>query len=204
MVKVAAFLLTLAVIASCGDDSSDSASTGVTSPVSASDAAHDYCNSSGGEAHTARPYWNTNADRPDWSALAGSVELCRFDSDEENAEERSSIFVDLDTLYSTDPTLAGVAYLSKVPPTLPKQPSANPANANCTALGGSSQFGTNVNGGGWVTDDRPTDVIDLCVFPDLSFVDEFGILYYSQGTVRGADLSTVMRFDESKLPQIFG
>ena len=29
------------------------------------------------------------------------------------------------TLYAEEPTLAGVAYLSKVKPTLPPQPSAN-------------------------------------------------------------------------------
>ena len=87
---------------------------------------------------------------------------------------------------------------------LPEEPSANPATFNCAALGGSAEFGSNVGGGGWVTDDRPTEVVDLCVFPDLSFIDEFGIFYYSDGTVRGIDLATVMRYDAEPLPGIFG
>jgi hypothetical protein len=46
--------------------------------------------------------------------------------------------------------------------------------------------------------------VSLCVFPDRSFIDEFGIFYYADGAVRGADLSKVMRYQPgSKLPAIF-
>ena len=144
--------------------------------------------------------WNTNSDPENWLELGGAVELCRF----ENSADDTRIYVDLVTLYSEQPTLAGVAYLSQVPLSLPRQPSSNPATFNCAALGGSAQWGSGVSGGGWVTSDRPTEVVDLCVFPDLSFIDEFGIFYYADGTVRGKDLSTVMRYDADPLPGVFG
>ncbi len=82
-------------------------------------------------------------------------------------------------------------------------PSANPATVNCAALDGSSQFGLAGSSGGWVTDDRPDEVFNLCAFPDLSFIDEFGIFYYAGGVVRGQDLSKVMRYHPAVLPNFF-
>jgi hypothetical protein len=35
--------------------------------------------------------------------------------------------------------------------------------------------------------------MNLCVFADMSAIDEFGIWYYAAGTVRGADLAPIMR-----------
>lgn len=199
---VAALLLTAAA---CGDDrdgsdASDSSSAGTTDGVAA---ARRSCTDHGGDALVARPYWNTNADRELWLELAPTVELCRFESGDPDADETTRIYVDLDTLTSPEPTLAGVAYLSKVPPTLPDQPSANPASVNCTALGGSAQFGGGVSGGGWVTEDRPDEVVDLCVFADRSFIDEFGIFYYAGDVVRGIDLADVMTYQPDRLPRIF-
>jgi len=34
----------------------------------------------------------------------------------------------------------------------------------------------------------------LCVFPDLSSIDTWGLTYYADGTVRGADLSDLLRY----------
>ena len=191
-----AVLLALLVwTAACGDDESDlpggSAET--------LEAARQHCVDSGGEALTARPEYGTNSDPEAWLDLAGGAELCRF----ENADDDTRIYVDLVTLYSEEPTLAGVAYLSRAGPALPEEPSANPATFNCAALGGSAQWGSGVSGGGWVTSDRPTEVVDLCVFPDRSFIDEFGIFYYSGDAVRGIDLATVMRYEPDELPGIF-
>ena len=165
------------------------------------EAARDRCVDSGGEALAARPEFGTNGDPETWLDLAGGVDLCRFETGE--GDETTRIYVDLVTLYSEEPTLAGVAYLSRVEPSLPEQPSANPATFNCAALGGSAQFGSSVAGGGWVTSDRPTEVVGGCVFPDLSFIDEFGIFYYAGGVVRGVDLATVTRYDADPLPEIF-
>ncbi len=189
-------LCLLVCLAACADDSD---SAGGDDEL---DDARQHCTDSGGDAVTARPEFGTNGDPDTWLDLGGTVELCRFETGE--GDEATRIYVDLVTLYSEQPTLAGVAYLSRVPVSLPEEPSANPATFNCAALGGSAQFGSTVGGGGWVTDDRPTEVVDLCVFPDLSFIDEFGIFYYSDGTVRGIDLATVMRYDADPLPGIFG
>jgi hypothetical protein len=41
------------------------------------------------------------------------------------------------------------------------------------------------------------------VFPDGSIIDSFGILYHSQGIVRGADLTTRFRYRPSRLPDVF-
>jgi hypothetical protein len=185
----------LVCTAACGDDSADA-------PAAADEtlaAARRHCAESGGEALIARPEYGTNSDPEAWLELAGEAELCRF----ENVDDDTRIYVDLVTLYSEEPTLAGVAYLSRVGPMLPDQPSANPATFNCDALGGSAQWGTGVAGGGWVTSDRPTEVVDLCVFPDRSFIDEFGIFYYAGDVVRGTDLATVMRYAADPLPAIF-
>ena len=41
----------------------------------------------------------------------------------------------------------------------------------------------------------PDDVVvALCVFPDLSFIDEWGLAYHSAGDIRGKDLMTAMKF----------
>jgi hypothetical protein len=44
-------------------------------------------------------------------------------------------------------------------------------------------------------------VMNLCVFADGSAIDEFGIMYYAAGTVRGADLAPLSRYQPGdKLP----
>lgn len=196
--KVWVVAIAVSSVAACSDDSPNAAADEL-------DAARAHCTDAGGQALVAQPIWNTNAGEEAWLPLGGEVELCRFESGEPGALETTRIYVDLVTLYSEEPTLAGVAYLSRVPPTLPESPSANPARTNCAALGGTAQFGSGdgVAGGGWVTSDRPTEIVDLCVFPDLSFIDEFGILYYADGTVRGQDLADVMRYQPDRLPAIF-
>jgi len=64
-------------------------------------------------------------------------------------------------------------------------------------LGGSDLFGgINAAGGGWVLDSDPDDVLETCIFPDLSSIDSWGLLYHSQGIIRGQDLSTVLRYKD--------
>ena len=141
--------------------------------------------------------------RARWLKLAGTTELCRFENGKPGAMTSTRLYVDLDTLYSTTPTFAGVAYLAKIAPPKDTPPSANPASAHCSALFGASQFGWSDKGGGWVTDDRPNEVFNLCVFADMSFVDEFAIWYYTHGIVRGRDLAKVMRYRPAQLPNFF-
>lgn len=100
-----------------------------------------------------------------------------------------------------------LAYLSKVPPVRPPQVSANPAAYNCTTgLGGARSFGNGpAASGGWVDEAQPTFVVmQLCVFADMSAIDEWGITYYAEGAVRGADLATKIRCRPGRtMPQVF-
>jgi putative hemolysin len=164
-------------------------------------AAREYCTSAGGEVQTRAAMWNTNADPSDWVDLGRSIELCRFEADD---EARSRIFVDLMTLWSEQPSLAAGAYLARVP--MDADPAqGNPATTYCHDLGGSAQFGTGAQGGGWVNADDPTDqVVAMCVFPDGSMIDEWGIAYMSGGEVRGADLTPLFRSDTEAYPPVFG
>lgn len=183
--------------------SSGSASaSGSAGPAPSEAAMEQYCEQSGGQVQGRDPYWNTNSDQSQWLALAGSATMCRFQADD---EAMSRIYVDLQTLGSTAPTLAGLAYLSKVP--MPSGTGgANPATLYCTKeLDASSSFGGGASGGGWVAPGDPDDVVvSLCVFPDGSFIDEWGLAYHSAGDVRGKDLTTVMKYQPSgSLPPVF-
>jgi len=166
------------------------------------EAAEAYCAEVGGTVQPRQAYWGTNADQADWLALAGTASMCRFQTDD---EAKSRIYVDLATLASKEPTLAGLAYQSKVP--MPSVTGgANPATSYCSKeLGGSSTFGAvGAAGGGWVAMDDPDDVVvALCVFPDQSFIDEWGLAYHSNGEIRGKDLATVMQYQTADLPPVF-
>ena len=207
--------ITLLAVAGCGSSSgrptSSSAGAGsatapssTSSPATASatdgSAGTAVCTKAGGTVQSRRAYWNTNGSESSWLELAGSTTMCRF-----QAEDGSRIYVDLTTLSSTEPTLAGLAYLSKVP--APSSTSgANPATIYCSKLDASSGFGTGgASGGGWVNQKDPVDkVVSLCVFPDLSFIDEWGLTYHSGGIIRGKDLATVMAYQPGgTLPAVF-
>jgi putative hemolysin len=187
---------------SSASQSSAPASTAGSSVAGGSAAAEAYCQSKGGEVQDRTAYWGTNGDQASWLALAGTTQVCRFQADD---EAKSRIYVDLTTLSSSEPTLAALAYLSKVP--MPASTGgANPATGYCSKeLGGSSTFGAiGASGGGWVAKDDPDDVVvSLCVFPDLSFIDEWGLAYHSDGSVRGIDLATVMAYQPSSLPPVY-
>src|SRR5262249_58551719 len=137
----------------------------------------------GGTDQVRQAVWGTNNDPSTWVRLPGQAELCRFQTLHDQAN--SVITVDLKSLYSTGPTLASVAYLAKVPP--PPFTGGNPATVDCAALNGSSQFGNTVAGGGWIEQGATSsdDVVNLCVFPDGSFIDDWGITYHAGRVVRG-------------------
>jgi len=166
------------------------------------EAAEVYCVQEGGTVQPRQAYWGTNADQANWLALASTASMCRFQTDD---EAKSRIYVDLATLASKEPTLAGLAYQSKVP--MPSVTGgANPATSYCSKeLGGSSTFGAvGAAGGGWVALDDPDDVVvALCVFPDQSFIDEWGLAYHSNGEIRGKDLATVMQYQTADLPPVY-
>jgi hypothetical protein len=178
---------------------------GASEAASAGSAARDYCTAQGGTLVDRVATSNTNGDPSAQLQLGGRMTFCEFE--EGSGDSTTRISVDLTTLSSTSPTLAAIAYLSKLPPVLPPQPSANPADWNCShGLGGTTSWGNANVSGGWVDASQPVfTVMDECVFPDFSAIDAFGILYYATGAVRGADLATKMRYhpDERGLPAIF-
>ena len=64
------------------------------------------------------------------------------------AEDGSRIHLSLDTLFTTKPTLAALAYYAEVP--WNGQGNGNPASFYCTQLGGAEIGATDFAGGGWV------------------------------------------------------
>jgi putative hemolysin len=170
-----------------------------------------YCGEQGGNVVALTPYLFPGSDQQ--VELAGPFHVCQFISEEDGNPVQ--IVVDLLTLYSEQPTLAGIAYLSKVPSSNSGAAGANPAPSYCEDdLGGTEAFGTSGTGawqgaldpGMEAGDSEPLgDTINMCVFADRSAIDEFGLFYASQGIVRGKDLSTVMRYQpDGDLPAIFG
>jgi putative hemolysin len=152
-----------------------------------------YCAQSGGNVRTRYPVYGTNSANP--LRLAGSRRFCEFE-----ARDGSRIAVALDTLFATEPSLAVLSYLT--PPALEAIPrSVNPSSVYCSQLGGTDEFGgRSAAGGGWVLEDSPEtagvpeDVMAMCVFPDLSSIDSWGLTYHADGTVRGADLAPLFRY----------
>ncbi|MCB8984336.1 MAG: hypothetical protein H6659_10960 [Ardenticatenaceae bacterium] len=186
-VIVSLLLLAFLLLTGC------SAGTGgqVGLPANASNsAAADYCTENGGVVETRYPFYGTNNSNP--LQLSGSLDTCVF-----TADDGSHILVSLDTLYTDQPTLAALAYRAKTPLDTGDAPaSANPSSLYCTQVGGTDSFGgVNSDGGGWALEGG-ADVISLCVFPDLSVIDSWGITYYSNGIIRGADLNDILRYSE--------
>ncbi len=145
-----------------------------------------YCKKTGGRVEVRIPEYGTNGSNP--LVLNGSHAFCRY----YQKSDKSHIHLFLDTLYSTMPTLAALAYYAEVQP---GSCNGNPASCYCTLLGGSDQFGgTDGNGGAWVKNNAPDADLETCIFPDLSSIDSWGLTYHSQNIIRGKDLSTVLRY----------
>jgi putative hemolysin len=99
------------------------------------------------------------------------------------AADDSVISVPLNVLAASGPTLAAVAYF--YPPTVvPAETVVNPSYTYCAQLQGAAMLE-------WIKTGDPIDVRNYCVFGDGSMIDAFGVFYKSDGTIRGADLSTV-------------
>ena len=199
--SVGAMTLVLALASSASAASAQSSSPASSpAPVDPA-AAQAWCEAKGGTVVEHHAYFGTNNDQSQWVDLGRSIELCRFEADD---EAQSRIWVDIITLATPTPTLASAAYLAKVQNELDPA-KGNPATQDCTALGGTSVFGPGASGGGWVAVDDPTDIIALCMFAVGSAIEEWGITYYAAGTVRGADLAPLFGWsDHDPLPSFFG
>lgn len=166
-----------------------------------------YCTDKGGKVTERYPTYNTNAPQSQWLRLGGARDFCTFLAAPDSSGFQSQIEIALDTLYSEQPTLAVLAYLEPV--TLPPFTGANPATLYCNKLGGTDIWGgqNNAAGGGWVTDapDSATNfqVVGMCVFPDMSAIDSWGLTYKANEVTRGTDLSKVVRYQPTALPPVF-
>jgi len=154
-------------------------------PSYAADAADAYCVKKGGVVQTRIPEYNTNGG--DALVLSGNADFCQF-----TARDGSQINLLLSTLFTRQPSLAALAYDAQVQL---GQCNGNPASCYCTLLGGSDLFGgIDAAGGGWVLESDPNDVLEACIFPDLSSIDSWGLAYHSAGIIRGKDLAKVLRY----------
>lgn len=155
------------------------------------DKAAQYCKSKGGAVQTRYPGFGQDAASA--TAFAGSARFCVF-----TASDGSRISIAVATLYATKPTLAALAYLQK-PPAGESGGSANPASVYCAKLGGAE-----VPGGGWISKTAKNDpVLQVCVFPDGSMIDSFGLFYHTGGTIRGANLAPLLRYKGQGAPPVF-
>lgn len=171
-------------------------------------AAAKYCTDNGGTVATRMPYYGTNGPRDQWLELGGSREFCTFlETTGDATGFRSQISIALDTLYTDKPTLAVLAYLEPV--ALPAFTGANPSTLYCGKLGGTDIWGgeDNVAGGGWVSSEPASDtnfeVVGMCVFPDGSAIDSWGLTYKAGGVVRGMDLTKLVMYQPTELPHVF-
>jgi putative hemolysin len=192
-VGMAATLLAVA-LAACSASAAPDASPTPSGPGTAA------CEKHGGTVEARQPTYGTNNDRSSWVELGDPVEVCRFQTLHD--ADHSRMYVDLVTISSPHPTLAALAYLAEPP--VPKNAVGNPATALCISIGGAISYGGGANGGGLVDTKDPDDpVISTCVFADGSFIEEWGLAYHSDGTIRGIDLTKVFAFDQSDVPHIF-
>lgn len=166
--------------------------------------AAEYCTNQGGTVVALKPYLNAGSDNQ--MELGGSLQVCQFT--QQDGDNVTQTVVDLTTLHSEKPTLAGLAYIAAVQSTNSGAAGSNPASSYCPDdLAGTEAFGTDGTGA-WVGELDPgmeagdaeplSDTIDLCVFADRSAIDDFGLFYHSGGETRGIDLTTVMRYQANE------
>jgi putative hemolysin len=168
-----------------------SAASGQTAKTSAAkpSAPESYCTSTGGKVEHRIPVYGTNGPTSSWLKLAGTEEFCQYTS----SADGSRIHLSLETLYTTQPTLAALAYYSQI--AWNGQGEGNPASLYCTQLGGSDLWGgATAAGGGWVMRRSIDRVLEACIFPDNSTIDSWGLFYHSDSIIRGIDLSTVLKY----------
>jgi hypothetical protein len=147
-----------------------------------------YCEAKGGVVQTRIPEYGTNGGTP--LVLSGQAQFCQWTA----KKGGSQISVLLSTLNTRAPSLAALAYYAEVPFN-GANCEGSPGSCYCSQIGGTDLFGgINAAGGGWVLSTDSTDVLDACIFPDLSSIDTYGLFYHSAGIVRGKDLSKVLRY----------
>ncbi len=172
----------------CGAGLQAVGQTAKTKKLSIIEQAKAYCTSTGGLVELRNAVYGTNNPQQDWLWLTGEESFCQYTL----ASDGSRIHLSLQTLFSTKPTLAALAYYAQVP--WNGQGNGNPASYYCTQLGGAEIGATDLAGGGWVSSGGIDQVLEACVFPDNSTIDSWGLFYHSDNIIRGIDLSTVLKY----------
>lgn len=145
-----------------------------------------HCAATGGALTKVHPFGNMNANAPDWVAYGGSAQACTY-TDASGA----SITAWASTLTSKRPTMAALAYYAKTP--WNGLGNGNPAALYCIQIGGTQVIGAIGSGSGWATEAGGTRR-SMCMFADMSAIDDWGLLYNANGIIRGKDLATVFKF----------
>jgi hypothetical protein len=163
-------------------------------PAAAAEIAHPqvltaaHCTASGGVIQTRIPEYGTNGSSP--LVLSGTQDFCQYTS----PKDGSQISLLISTLITRQPTLAALAYYAEVKFD-GSTCKGSPGSCYCSQLGGSDLFGgITAAGGGWVLSTDSTDVLDACIFPDLSSIDSYGLFYHSAKIIRGKNLATVLAY----------
>jgi hypothetical protein len=152
------------------------------------DDATTHCTNTGGVVVVRTPTYGTNGGTP--LPLSGPKLWCQYTT----KKDTSSISLLLPTLNTTKPTLAALAYYAETPYD-GSSCKGSPGSCYCSQLGGTDLFGgINAAGGGWVNNADPNDVLDACIFPDLSSIDSYGLFYHSANIIRGKNLAKVLRY----------
>jgi hypothetical protein len=145
-----------------------------------------YCTDHHGTVQVRTPTYNTNGGTP--FPLSGPRQFCQW-----VAADGSQIDVLLTTLVTPKPTLAALAYYARVK--FNGVCEGSPGSCYCSQIGGTDLFGgINAAGGGWVLQGNSNDVLDACIFPDLSSIDSYGLFYHQHDIIRGKDLGYVLRY----------
>ena len=151
------------------------------------DDATTHCTNTGGVVVIRTPAYGTNGGTPQY--FAHPKPWCEY-----TAHDSSTISLLLSTLNTVKPTLAAAAYYAEVP-YVGTNCEGSPGSCYCSQLGGTDLFGgINAAGGGWVSQTDPADVLDACIFPDLSSIDSYGLFYHSANIIRGKNLAHVLRY----------
>ncbi|MFG2225123.1 hypothetical protein [Streptomyces sp. NPDC048644] len=156
------------------------------SPTEKAETPAQWCTSQGGEPATYVPWVGQQGQA---LPLGGERAFCRW-----VAKDKSEMVIAADTLSAGKPTLAALAYVNKPKPQ--GGGTGQPAHDYCTQLGGTWKYSDKPDVGGWAEKGAGNkNLHDPCMFADGSAISAWGLLYHTNGIIRGADLTKKFKAD---------